>query len=124
LYWEVVKNNNPKVGRIGTKQITLDVERKGNAAYSFSTREFMRTVSPRDLLTSFSLALLLMACFDITDYYRVDHLGAEVAIHETEVLIYADTLKDFVVRVEPNPYAYEKFKLTPTSLQWLLENLP
>jgi hypothetical protein len=48
------------------------VERKGNAAYSFSTREFMRTVSPRDLLTSFSLALLLMACFDITDYYLFD----------------------------------------------------
>ena len=56
--------------------------------------------------------------------HRVDHLGVEVAKHETEVLVYADTLRDFVVKVESNPHAYEEFKLTPTSIQWLLENFP
>jgi hypothetical protein len=48
------------------------VKRESNPAYSFSTKDFIRTVSRRDLLTSFSLALLLIACFHIIDYYSFD----------------------------------------------------
>src|SRR5687768_7844241 len=35
----------------------------------FRTRYFVRTLSYREFVTSLSLALLLLACFQIVDYY-------------------------------------------------------
>lgn len=37
---------------------------------SFSTKHFIRTFSHREVVTSFSLALLLLSLFYIVDYYR------------------------------------------------------